>query len=706
MLGEVWLSTIDLSIVIGGMIIVLLMLRSFLYKKIALKWWYGIWLVLAIRLLIPFNWGAQMNLIQIGESLFKNYQQEEILAQSIDASQAEALVGLTTEKDSTNEKLSSSLTSNDSINKGKLEHQIEDLKMGDNSKYVESTLKLFLSYFWLIGSTLFLSYHLVLYLSFRKACKRWNQTSRDQVINQVFKEICRELHITKPIEIQVCKKIDSPMVMGYWRPNILIPSKKYEEQELYFILKHELLHYKYGDLWYKLLLVSVRGIHWFNPLVHIMAKYAEEDLEVVCDSRVLKGEVPETKKSYMEVILKVADSSHQKSISLSTQFRGNKQTLKQRFEVIVNGHKKKKGLVTFIMVTCIGLVSGCVGITREVAKPLEKASIEDIGEKDLKLESQQPTGVIKEETEDKQVLMISGYEIRVPEQWTIQNFNQGDSEGQDVYSSINWLYKGNQRMGGVRLINNKISMEDAFNVFGLPVKGREIEQTSIQGYRVPLIETQYKKDGKTSYIQYAFYDLPNPSPYGYALFFDLEQVNKEEINQILSSFKIPDLGENLDKLPQKNRKPLTLEEAKTSATYGVGLKDGTEEAFNLDKLDNFIDNQKKGIPGQLDVLTYIETENGLVIKDWYYIIFDGQVARSFGYYMLDDGNYTYDNMPIVFSKILKKYYPQESIITYRLVGEDGDEENTMRFFQVSTTKSTKDSFETTKEEKATYILLK
>ncbi|QEH66918.1 hypothetical protein EKH84_00160 [Cellulosilyticum sp. WCF-2] len=188
MLGEVWLSTIDLSIVIGGMIIVLLMLRPFLYKKIALKWWYGIWLVLAIRLLIPFNWGAQMNLIQIGESLFKNYQQEEILAQSIDASQADALVELTTEKDSTNEKLSSSLTSNDSINKGKLEHQIEDLKMGDNSKYVESTLKLLLSYFWLIGSTLFLSYHLVLYLSFRKACKRWTRQVETRLLTRYLKK--------------------------------------------------------------------------------------------------------------------------------------------------------------------------------------------------------------------------------------------------------------------------------------------------------------------------------------------------------------------------------------------------------------------------------------------------------------------------------------------------------------------------------------
>ncbi len=678
MWGEILLSTVDLSIVIGGIIVVLLILRSFLYNKFVPRWWYGIWLVLAIRLLIPFNGEVQMNLMHIGGDLFKN-QQEEMLTPGINAPQADTLISLTTEESLANETSSNSLMSNGSVNQGQLEHEVGDLEIM-NSLFGNS-LKSFIVCIWLIGSAAFIGYQFMAYLTFRRGCKRWSKVSKDEVVNKIFMEVCKELHITKPIGLQVCKKIDSPLVIGYWRPSILIPSRSYEDQELYFILKHELLHYKYGDLWYKLLLIGVRGVHWFNPLVHIMAKYAEEDLEVVCDSRVLQGEASEIKKSYMEAVLKVADSSHQKSISLSTQFKGNKQTLKQRFEAIVNGHKKQKGLLTFIMITCIGLLSGCVGITREEAKPSEEIKIEDMSEKDSNVETQEPISTGENELEDTKVLMINGYEIRVPSQWEIQSFKEGDSKQQDASSTVSWLYKGNQKMGGVRLINNKISMEDAVNVFDLLVKGLEIEQTSIQGYSVPVIETQYKLNGTTSYIQYVFYDLPNPPPYGYALYFDLEQVNKEEIDQILSSFIIPDLGEDLAKLPPKNRKPLTLEEAKTSATYRVGLKDGTEEAFNLSKLDSFIENQKKGIPDQLDVLTYIETEDGLVIKDWYYIIFDGQVARSFGYYKLEDGTYTYDNIPIIFSKILKKHYQEQNIISYRLVGEDGDEENAMRFFE-------------------------
>lgn len=678
MWGEILLSTVDLSIVIGGIIVVLLILRSFLYNKFIPRWWYGIWLVLAIRLLIPFNGEVQMNLMHIGGGLFKN-QQEEMLTPGINAPQADTLISLTTDESLANETLSNSLMSNGSVNQGQLEHEVGDLEIM-NSLFGNS-LKSFIVCIWLIGSAAFIGYQFMAYLTFRRGCKRWSKVSKDEVVNKVFMEVCKELHITKPIGLQVCKKIDSPLVIGYWRPNILISSRSYEKQEIYFILKHELLHYKYGDLWYKLLLISVRAIHWFNPLVHIMAKYAEEDLEVICDSRVLRGETPEIKKNYMEAILKVADGSHQKSISLSTQFKGNKQTLKQRFEAIVNGHKKQKGLVTFIMITCIGLLSGCVGITREEAKPSEEIKIEDMSEKDSNVETQEPISTGENELEDTKVLMINGYEIRVPSQWEIQSFKEGDSKQQDASSTVSWLYKGNQKMGGVRLINNKISMEDAVNVFDLLVKGLEIEQTSIQGYSVPVVETQYKLNGTISYIQYVFYDLPNPPPYGYALYFDLEQVNKEEIDQILSSFKIPDLGEDLAKLPPKNRKPLTLEEAKANATYRVGLKDGTEEAFNLSKLDSFIENQKKGIPDQLDVLTYIETENGLFIKDWYYIIFDGKVARSFGYYMLDDGTYTYDNIPIVFSKILKKHYQEQNIISYRLVGEDGDEENAMRFFE-------------------------
>lgn len=61
-------------------------------------------------------------------------------------------------------------------------------------------------------------------------------------------------------------------------------------QALYFILKHELIHYKQKDLWYKLLLLMAQVIHWFNPLVYIMVEQAEQDLEARCDLKVVGKE--------------------------------------------------------------------------------------------------------------------------------------------------------------------------------------------------------------------------------------------------------------------------------------------------------------------------------------------------------------------------------------------------------------------------------
>ena len=41
-------------------------------------------------------------------------------------------------------------------------------------------------------------------------------------------------------------------------------------------------------LWLKLLLVLARAMQWFNPLVHLMARFAYEDIELACDDAVAK----------------------------------------------------------------------------------------------------------------------------------------------------------------------------------------------------------------------------------------------------------------------------------------------------------------------------------------------------------------------------------------------------------------------------------
>ena len=90
----------------------------------------------------------------------------------------------------------------------------------------------------------------------------------------------------------------------YFVPKILLPSTDYSNNELVIVLKHELTHFKRGDIWYKLLLIIANSIHWFNPFVYLMAKAANRDLEYSCDDVVVKNSDINFRKEYSLTILK------------------------------------------------------------------------------------------------------------------------------------------------------------------------------------------------------------------------------------------------------------------------------------------------------------------------------------------------------------------------------------------------------------------
>ena len=55
MLENIFMSWLEISVTTGVLIIVLLLFSTRINKLFIAKWKYWIWLLLAIRLLIPFN---------------------------------------------------------------------------------------------------------------------------------------------------------------------------------------------------------------------------------------------------------------------------------------------------------------------------------------------------------------------------------------------------------------------------------------------------------------------------------------------------------------------------------------------------------------------------------------------------------------------------------------------------------------------------
>ena len=105
----------------------------------------------------------------------------------------------------------------------------------------------------------------------------------------------RELHnllirqkLKKPVRVYTSDRISSPISYGVLQPRIVLPAgREIHGDDLQYVIAHECVHIKRMDALKKLLLMLVICLHWFNPLVWLMAAAIKRELELSCDQKVL-----------------------------------------------------------------------------------------------------------------------------------------------------------------------------------------------------------------------------------------------------------------------------------------------------------------------------------------------------------------------------------------------------------------------------------
>lgn len=128
--------------------------------------------------------------------------------------------------------------------------------------------------------------------------------------------------------------LSAPLLMGIFKPVLLIPEKELSRRELKHIMAHELMHYKRCDILYKWLAVFVKCLHWFNPLVYVMAKELDAECEISCDV-LLTSKMDECEqKSYMNTVLALIERKPVKKLLPFATMASSKRIIKKRFKMI------------------------------------------------------------------------------------------------------------------------------------------------------------------------------------------------------------------------------------------------------------------------------------------------------------------------------------------------------------------------------------
>ena len=213
---------------------------------------------------------------------------------------------------------------------------------------------------WLAGVIACVLWQGIGYYRLIRSLKGKSRSVERADLHTILQEQCADLVIDREIPLRVSSAADCPMLAGFIHPTLYLPDERISRTDAAFIFRHELTHYKHGDLWLKLLLLAARCLHWFNPLVHLIARFAQEDIEAACDDAVVRGHDGAYRRAYGETILRSAIAQAQKRKALVSCFGDDKKTLMRRFEGLFDKSVKKRGVALVVMIAVLVASLGCV----------------------------------------------------------------------------------------------------------------------------------------------------------------------------------------------------------------------------------------------------------------------------------------------------------------------------------------------------------
>ena len=191
---------------------------------------------------------------------------------------------------------------------------------------------------------------------------------QNPTVNRLYQNCLAEMQLKKPIPIYSTAFLRSPIIAGLLKPCIYLPIhliSDYNENDMKFMLLHELGHYKYKDALANYFMNVVGVLYWFHPLVWYALKEMKNDREVACDTTVLKQIGKEAYIDYGNTLINFAEKMSHTSFPFAAGISGSMKEMQKRVKNIANYcpasfQKKLQSTFTFIIIAVF--LSGTVPV--------------------------------------------------------------------------------------------------------------------------------------------------------------------------------------------------------------------------------------------------------------------------------------------------------------------------------------------------------
>ncbi|HBF8836512.1 TPA: M56 family metallopeptidase [Clostridioides difficile] len=141
------------------------------------------------------------------------------------------------------------------------------------------------------------------YLKFKSLIVDLSYDIEEIEVKNLYDNLLNEFKIKGNIKLKYTYEVANPSCFGLFEKYILLPPHDYSLEELNWILRHELTHYKSKDLYIRYLILFLKCVYWFNPLVYLLDRVVENICEMHCDETVLKDYGLEDRQNYAMTVV-------------------------------------------------------------------------------------------------------------------------------------------------------------------------------------------------------------------------------------------------------------------------------------------------------------------------------------------------------------------------------------------------------------------
>lgn len=337
-----FVSVVWLSVTVSAVLLPLLLAHGWLRSRVRAKSLYILWLLLAVRLLIPVELTLPQPAVTIQVPTY------QVLPEHRGSGELHELTPI-----------------EPGVYTFQAPEEGETPARGDGGLPLTAVL----GTLWLTGMLAVAVVQLSSYWVARRALLRRSEHASQQIEEEMGR-LAQAMGLKRAFQVRQSGRVRTAMVMGVLRPVLILPQGEFDR----LVAVHELYHLRRRDLEYKALLAAVCWVHWFNPLVWWMSRAAGQNLELCCDEDVAGREDAAFRRRYGQLLLESAAEGP--GPVLSSRFGSGKEELKVRLENLFVGKKSGRALICLALGGVL-LVGGLVGCQKTAPDEKQLAALEE-----------------------------------------------------------------------------------------------------------------------------------------------------------------------------------------------------------------------------------------------------------------------------------------------------------------------------------------